>query len=417
MGPMSCRVVIVGAGHAGGALAAVLRQYGHEGPITLIGEEGTAPYQRPPLSKAALTGDLDPETLVLRPNGWYIDNGINLLLNEAVRAIDRPASQVVLASGQRLSYDALVLATGVRARNLDLPGSTLAGIATLRTIEDARTLKGELASGRRLVVVGGGYVGLEVAASAIAAGCSVTVLEREARVLNRVAGPTLSEYFERRHRSEGVILHLGVQVASFFGNGSRVEGVKLTDGREVAADVVLVGIGGLPNQELAIEAGLQTGNGVIVDEATKTSDPRIFAIGDVAYRPLPLYDEAGRLESVPNALEQAKQAARSILHQEPPEREVPWFWSDQYNVKLQIAGLISGADNHVIRGNVGTDRFSVFYLLGDRLLAVEAINSPADFMGGKRMIASREPLCAARLADPAIPIKDVAMKARLLKTS
>ncbi len=278
----------------------------------------------------------------------------------------------------------------------------------LRTAADAEMLKAGIAPGKRLVIVGGGYVGLEVAASARALGAEVTVVEREPRILARVAGPELSDFFTAYHRKHGVRFELNAVVEGLEGEGGQVKAVRLGDGRTLACDLVLIGVGALPNQELAAEAGLTCDDGVVVDGEARTSDPAVYAIGDVTRRPLPLYGRNVRLESVPNALEQAKQAAAAITGHKPPAPEVPWFWSDQYDLKLQIAGLPFDADAVIVRGDPDAARFAVFHLKGDLIQAVEAINAPAEFMGGRLLIGARRPVALERLADPAVSMKEVA---------
>jgi len=407
-GDLNARVVIVGAGHAGGSVAAFLRQYGHTGPIVLIGEEPLLPYQRPPLSKAWLKGEADADSLALKPADWYAEAGVSLRLGGTVVKIDREARLVHLASGETAAYDALVLATGARARTLDIPGADLEGVLSLRTAADAEQLKSALGPDRRLAVVGGGYVGLEAAASARALGSHALIIERESRVLARVACEVLSTFFQDYHTARGVGFELNAGVEAFEGADGRVTGVRLADGRTVACDVALVGVGAIPNDDLAREAGLDCVNGIVVDGQARTRDARIFAIGDVSNRPLALYDRQVRLESVPNALEQAKQVACAIVGRAGPVPEVPWFWSDQYDLKLQIAGLPYDADRIVVRGDVAAAKFAVFHLKGDLLQAVEAVNAPPEFMAGKQLIAKRTPVSVEKLVDPTVSMKDVA---------
>jgi 3-phenylpropionate/trans-cinnamate dioxygenase ferredoxin reductase subunit len=402
------RVVILGAGHAGGSAAVALRHFGHEGPIVLVGEEPLLPYQRPPLSKAWLKGEADEEDLQLRPPSFYAENDIAVRLGIRATRIDRPSKQVALSDGEILPYDALIIATGARARRLDLPGAEMARTLELRTVADAEMLKASIAPGKRLAIVGGGYVGLEVAASARSLGAEAVVIEREPRILARVACPILSDFFTAYHCKHGVRFELDAWVVALEGEGGEVRAVRLNDGRRLACDLVLIGVGALPNQELAEEAGLECHHGIVVDEEARTADPAIFAIGDVTRRPLPLYGRSFRLESVPNALEQAKQAAAAITGRKPPPHEVPWFWSDQYDLKLQIAGLPFDVDDLVLRGDPTSARFAVFHMKGDAIQAVEAINSPAEFMGGKLLIGSQKPVSREKLADPSISMKEVA---------
>jgi 3-phenylpropionate/trans-cinnamate dioxygenase ferredoxin reductase subunit len=407
-GDLNSRVVIVGAGHAGGSAAAFLRQYGHTGPIVLIGDEPLLPYQRPPLSKAWLKGEADADSLQLKPSSWYEEAGVSLRLGGVVVSINRGAKTITLASGEHLPYDYLILATGARARALPIPGADLAGVLALRTAADAEALKGALGPGKRLAVVGGGYVGLEAAASTMALGGHATIIEREPRVLARVACETLSYFFQDYHGARGVSFMLDANVAGFDGVDGHVTGVRMTDGSVIACDVALVGVGAIPNEELARDAGLECANGVVVDIEARTADPFVFAIGDLTHRPLPIYARQFRLESVPNALEQAKQAAAAIAGRPMPPHEIPWFWSDQYDLKLQIAGLPFDADRQVVRGDVSAAKFAVFHLKGDLVQAVEAVNAPPEFMAGKQLIAKRTPVSIEKLADPTISMKEVA---------
>ena len=401
------KVLIIGAGHAGGTAAALLRQYGHEGAIVLAGEEPAAPYQRPPLSKAWLKGEADLEALLLRPEAFYAEHDIDLRTGVTATAIDAAGRTVTFADGTVETYDALILATGSTARRLAIPGADRPDLLELRTLADAERLKATLGPGKRLAVVGGGYVGLEAAASARALGADVVVIERMDRVLARVASATLSAFFTAHHRAHGVEVLTSAEVTGF-----EDDGVRLGDGRLVEADVVLVGIGALANDGLARTAGLACENGVVVDEAARTSDPSIWAIGDMTFRPLPVHGgRRHRLESVPNALEQARQAAAAITGRTPPVPEVPWFWSDQYEVKLQIAGLPDGADRQLVRGDVEEGGFAVFHLAGDRIRCVEAVNAPAEFMAGRQLILRGQAVDAAKLADRSVSMKDVAAQA------
>jgi len=398
------KVLIIGAGHAGGTVAALLRQYGHGGPIVLAGEEPVAPYQRPPLSKAWLKGEADLEALLLRPETFYAEHDIDLRMGVIAIDIDAARRTVTFEDGTIESYDALILATGSTARKLVIPGADRPDLLELRTLADAERLKSALRPGLRLAVVGGGYVGLEAAASARALGAEAVVIERMDRVLARVASPTLSAFFSACHRAHGVGILTAATVTSFEDGG-----VRLDDGRLVEADVVLIGIGALARDGLARAAGLACDNGVVVDETAQTSDPAIWAIGDVTFRPVPVHGgRRHRLESVPNALEQAKQAAASITGRPAPPPEVPWFWSDQYDVKLQIAGLPDGADHQLVRGDIEDGSFAVFHLVGNRIVCVEAVNAPAEFMAGRQMIARRQTVDPVRLADRSVTMKEVA---------
>jgi len=403
------RVVIVGTGHAGGSAAALLRQYGWQGPVTLIGAEPTVPYQRPPLSKAWLKGELALADLLLRPTTFYPDNGIELRLGCEVVAIDRAAGCVALPTGECVAYDHLILATGCRARPLPIPGNQLEGVVALRTLADANRMRPLLRAGARIAIVGAGYIGLEVAASARSLGAEVVVIEREARVLPRVASEVLSEFFRQRHTDAGVRIITGAAVEAFDDDQQRVAAAHLSDGEAIACDAVLVGIGAVPNEALASAAGLSCDNGIRVDSAAHTTDPAIYAIGDCTHRPMPLYQRTHRLESVPNALEQAKQVAADLCGRPPPAPEVPWFWSDQYEVRLQIAGLQFDVAETVVRGEPGSASFAIFHLAEDGAVqSVEAVNAPAEFMAGRMMIARRKRVVASRLADVSCSIRELA---------
>jgi 3-phenylpropionate/trans-cinnamate dioxygenase ferredoxin reductase component len=402
-------IVIAGAGHAGGAAAAMLRQLGWQGPITLIGEEPIPPYQRPPLSKAWLTGEATADSLALRPAGFYAGASIDLRMNTRVLAIDRAAHTVTLSDASTVHYDILILALGARARRLPLAGADLSGVLELRSAADADHLKAALHPGARLAVIGGGYIGLEAAASARGLGAEAVIIERESRVLARVACPILSDFFQDFHRARGVTIEVDAQVAALEGSNGHITSVRLGDGRLIPCDAALIGVGAVANDELAREAGLTCDNGIAVDLAAQTDDPDIFAIGDCTRRPLPLYDRMGRLESVPNALEQAKQAASLICGKPAPTPEVPWFWSDQYDLRLQIAGMPFDATEIVVRGDVAAGKFALFHLTADGTVqAVEAVNASTEFMGGRRIIARRKRLTPARIEDMAISMQELA---------
>jgi 3-phenylpropionate/trans-cinnamate dioxygenase ferredoxin reductase subunit len=405
---MSSRIVIIGAGHAGGSAAAFLRQYGWKDAITLVGEEAHLPYQRPPLSKAWLKGEAAEKDLQLRPEKFYADQNITLKLSTRVNRIDREQNEVVLADGERLSYTHLILSTGARARRLPATGG-LSGVHHLRSLDDADNLRSAIEPGSTFIVVGGGYVGLEVAATAQSLGAQAIVIEREQRLLARVASPQLSSFMDDFFRAKGVRIELGTSIDTFESKDGRLTGVHLSDGSVIACQSALIGIGADSNDELMRDAGLTCSNGVIVDETARTSDTNIFAIGDCTFRPLPLYDQAGRLESVPNALEQAKQAASAICGRPAPTPEVPWFWSDQFDLRLQMAGLRFDITDSVIRGDVSASRFAIFHLDAEcRVRAVEAINAPAEFMAGKMLIGKAQTIVRERLQNPDLSMQEIA---------
>jgi len=401
-------VVIVGAGTAGGELAAKLHQTGYGGPVTLVGGEAYLPYHRPPLSKAFLAGGVDEDSLLLRPSASYETFGVVFRSNDWVTAIDRAGRTVTLRDGDTLPYQWLVLATGGQARTLTCPGADLAGVFTLRGIADARALRGALAAGRRMVIVGGGYIGLEVAAVAVKAGLAVTLIEAAPRVLARVAGAEISAFYEKAHRDAGVVIHTGQGVTALTARDddpARVGGVMLADGAVLPADVVVAGVGLVPHTELAAAAGLRVENGIWVDEYCRTEDPHVLAIGDCANHPCPFLGRRVRLESVPNALEQARVAADTIVGKLVPYAAVPWFWSDQYDLKLQAVGLADGHDQVVLRGSFEARRFLVFYLRQGVVIAADAVNSPGEFLAARRLVGAVVRAEAGVLADPAVPLK------------
>jgi len=399
-------VVIIGAGHAGGAAAGFLRQYGYAGEITLVGAEPYLPYQRPPLSKAWLKGEASLDDLYLRAETFYPDQSIATRLETRCDAI-LPAEHVaILPGGERLAYDHLILATGSKARPCAIPGAAQVPHHLLRTLDDAEALKAALTNGRRIGLIGAGYVGLEVAASARKLGCEVSVFEREARILSRVASVQLSDFFTRIHTDRGVKIFTRAAITELSLGDGDAKRVHLGDGSVHEFDLILIGIGAVPADDLAQAAGLICGNGIVVDEQARTSQPDVFAIGDVTSRTLPFYDGRYRLESVPNALEQAKQAAAAIAGYRPPVVETPWFWSDQYEFKLQIAGLLQPDTHTVMRGDPATWAFSIFHLDGQsRLRAVESANRPADFMAAKLLIAKGVGLDEAMVADADASLK------------
>ncbi|MBI1251579.1 MAG: NAD(P)-binding protein [Alphaproteobacteria bacterium] len=406
------RVLIVGAGQAGGETAQRLRAGGFTGEITIFGEEPLPPYQRPPLSKKYLAGEWGEDRLLLRPASVYADEGVTLVLNRRVVWIDRTAKRIRLEGGQELPYDALVLATGAKARALPVVGADLPGVHLLRTAAHVEAIRPRFVAGAKAVIIGAGYIGLETAAVARQLGLEVTVIEAAIRPLARVTSPEMAGFFLDQHTAQGVRFALSAQVAVIKGQ-SQVSAVGMADGSEIPADIVIAGIGVAPETALAELAGLNVNNGVVVDRAMRTSDPDIYAIGDCCSRPLVHYgDRHGRLESVHNAIEGAKIVAAGILGQQPPKEEAPWFWSDQYDLKLQIAGLFGGYDHLVQRGDMAARKVALFYFARDRLIAVDAVNSPAEYLGAKMLIQEGKSASPADLADPSIPMKDIAAKAR-----
>ncbi|MBB2971558.1 FAD-dependent oxidoreductase [Mesorhizobium sp. RMAD-H1] len=399
-------ILIVGAGHAGFHLAAALRQAGYSGRVRLIGDEPGLPYQRPPLSKAYLAPDACDEMIEQRPQAFFADNRIELVTPNSVMAIDRVGSAVELAGGQRIGYDHLVLATGARNRQLAVPGADLTGIFYLRTAEDARCLRARLETCRQIVVIGAGFIGLEFAATAAKRGARVTIIEQAERVMARAVSPEMSACFERLHRSWGTEFMFGSGVAEITGRDGAVATVETSDGHSIPADLVLVGIGVVPNAELAAAAGLPTDNGILVDATMATADPHVSAIGDCASHPNPFAGRSIRLESVQNASDQARLLAARLTGQAcAPYAAVPWFWSDQGPAKLQIAGIAAPGDESVLRGDPDEGAFSVFRFRGGRLTAVESLERPGDHMGGRQMLARNIPITAEEAADPAFDLK------------
>lgn len=377
--------VVVGASHAGAQLAISLRREGWTGPIQLIGEEPQLPYQRPPLSKSVLQGVDSGPTPIYSP-AVYEKSGISLMPGTRVREIDRAQQRVVLDDGRRLVYDKLALCTGARVRRLQLPGHALAGVHYLRTAADVLGIRAQARAGRHVVIVGGGYIGLEAAAALRQAGMQVTLLVQGARVLERVSAPEVSAYFARLHAAHGVDIRPHVRPVELRG-GRQVEQVLCSDGRLLAADLVLVGIGVQPNLELARDAGLAVGDGILVDECARTSDPNIVAAGDCAFHPNERLGYSLRLESVPNATEQARSAAASLCGLHKPYSALPWFWSDQYDCRLQIAGLNRGYQRVVVQDDAPGWARVVWYIKDERILAADCINHPKQFIRAKKLLA------------------------------
>ncbi len=399
------KVVIVGAGQAAVQAAASLRAEGFEGEIAILGDEPYPPYQRPPLSKAYLAGDFARERLFLKPESFYAEAKCTLRVSTRVEAIDRNAKRVRIAGGEWLPYDKLLLATGTRVRKLAGPGAELKGVHYLRGIEDVDALRPVLREGLRLAIAGGGYIGLEVAAIARKHGLDVTVIEAADRLMARAVSPVLSQFYEAEHRAHGVKLILSASVQSFEGAGA-IAAVNTSKGK-IPADAVLVGVGAMPNMELALEAGLSCGNGIVVDESARTSDPDIFAAGDCTDHP-GFYGERLRLESVQNAIDQAKFAALAMLGRPARYCEVPWFWSDQYDLKMQIAGLMKPSDTAILRGNPSARKFAVFHLRDGAVAAVEAVNSAPEYIIGRKLAGMRAQVAPERLADTNVPVKSLA---------
>jgi 3-phenylpropionate/trans-cinnamate dioxygenase ferredoxin reductase subunit len=403
-------IAIIGGGQAGAEVATLLRQNRFEGRIVLVGEEDYLPYMRPPLSKAFLAGEIGKDALIYKSSLAYEKTRVEMRLGVRVETIDRGAKTLLIKGSAPLHYDKLVIATGGRARELPVPGAGLRNVFYLRTIADVEALQPLIEAPRRLAIVGGGYIGLEAAAVAVKHKLAVTVLEGAPRVLARVTAPDLSKFYERIHREAGVDIRTGVTVSGFTAGDEEgnVGGVGCAGGQSFAADFVLIGIGLVPNVELAEQAGLVVDDGIVVDAASRTSDPNIYAIGDCA-----MHAHHGflrrkiRLESVPNALEQAHIAAASIMGRPIPAAAAPWFWSDQYDLKLQMAGVSDGYGELAIRGSMEASSFIAFYLKEGRVIGADSVNRLGEFMAAKRIVGERMEIAAARLADESAPLKSL----------
>ena len=402
---MAERIVIIGAGQAAAQAVATLRAEGFDGSLTIVGDETFPPYQRPPLSKTYLMGTFERERLFLKPDAFYAEAKCELILGTAAKTIDRAKKEVALADGRALGYDKLLITTGSRVRPMRVPGVDLKNIFYLRSIADVDAMRPHFTAGKKIAVVGAGYIGLEVAAVAKKTGMDVTVFEAMDRVMARAVSRPISAFYEQVHRDAGVTFHLNTGVEAFEGDGA-VRAVR-AGGATHPCDLALVGIGIMPNCELAIDAGLKCEDGIWVDKhgATET-DPAIFAAGDCTRH----HGRDGnhiRLECVQNAIDQAKHAALAMAGKPVPYGEVPWFWSDQYDLKLQIAGLAAPADKIVMRGDPAARKFAVFHLRDGKLAAVEAVNAAPEYIVGKKLIHDGASVAAERLADTAIPMKNM----------
>jgi 3-phenylpropionate/trans-cinnamate dioxygenase ferredoxin reductase subunit len=411
---MNDRIAIVGCGQAAAQAVETLIKRAYQGAITLVGDEAMLPYQRPPLSKKYLAGALDRDRLLIRHAAHYADHGVDVRPGFPAVRIDRAQRRVEMADGSAVQYDRLLLATGSHARLLPLPGSELVGVYYLRSVSDVDRLRVELEPARRAVIIGGGYIGLEVAATCREAGLSVTVLEAADRVMNRVVSPEVSQFYEAEHARHGVRVLCDARVASLVpgrdsrdsSGTARVAAVRLADGSEIAADFVVIAIGVAPTDALARAAGIDCDNGILVNEFCQTSDPYIWAAGDCARHPSIHYGLRVRLESVDNAFEQGTSAALNMLGLATPHDKVPWFWSDQFDLKMVIVGLTVGHDTRIIRGDLASRAFSVCYLRRGELIAVETVNHTKDQMAARKMIPARARPDAAKLKDPGIPLRE-----------
>jgi 3-phenylpropionate/trans-cinnamate dioxygenase ferredoxin reductase component len=407
---MPAGVVIVGGGQAGYQTAASLRTEGYDGPVFLIGDEPGAPYQRPPLSKAFILGKQSHTQILLRPEAYYQSHQIELLAGERAAAIDRTARNVRLASGRDLGYDSLVLALGARNRPLPVSGATLEGVCYLRTLAEAIEVKQRLEQAQQAVIVGGGFIGLEIAASARTLGKPVTVIEALPRLMARVVAPVVSEFFLAAHKAQGVEVLLNTKVDEIHAGSGKVRELSLSGGRRLQADLVVIGIGVVPNTELALDAELPIANGIATDRFLRTPDQRVFAIGDCSEHPSLFASSLGlssqvRLESVQNAVDQGVCVARTIAGKSAPYSATPWFWSDQYDIRLQLAGLPEGYDHTVVRGVLESGKFSVFYFRRAKLCAVDSVNRPADHLAARKMIGAGTTLTPSQAADESVNLK------------
>ncbi len=406
---MEGHIVIIGAGHAAAQAIDSLRREGFKGTITLVGDEPYLPYQRPPLSKKYLAGELELERLFIRPESFYVNHGVTLRLGQAAKALDLAARQVTLADGSTLEYTQLLLCPGTRARKVVAHGAELAGIHYLRSAADVQAIRSRFAPGSRVVIIGAGYIGLETAATCRKAGLEVDVLEMAGRVMNRVVAPEMSSFFAAEHARAGVRLHFDTLVSGFEGRDGAVREVHALDGRVFQTDLVVVGIGILPETALAEAAGLACENGIAVDAHCRTSDPHVYAIGDCVSAPSVRYHRRVRLESVDNAFEQAKTAAANMVGRTVVHDKVPWFWSDQYDLKLLIVGLNFDYDQVVIRGDVHSRSFACAYLREHELLAIDCVNNAKDYMAARKVIETRGKVDPTLLADAGVALRDAVL--------
>ncbi len=404
---MAAPIVIVGASHCGAALADAVHREGWSHGVVLIGDEMTLPYHRPPLSKEFLSGGMDEDRLPIRDADFFSSRGIEVKLGRRVSAIDRAAKAVTLEDGERIVYSGLALATGARPRKLGLLGEELGGVFVLRTIEDVRGIRGYLDRTKTVVVIGGGFIGLECAASLSKLGKQVTVLEARERLMPRVVPPLISAFYMKLHADHGVRILCDTGVKALTGDGGAVTGVECGDGTTLPADLVVVGVGVVPNVELAQACGLACDNGIVVDEYARTSDPAIVAAGDCANHPNRFFGGRFRLESVQNATDQARSAAASLVGRQVLYDAVPWFWSDQYDVKLQMVGTSTGHTAHAIRGDVAARKFSAFYFRDGKLTGADSLNSPIDHMAARKLIAGGIPVTPEQAADPSIDLRSL----------
>lgn len=405
-------LVVIGASYAGVQAAATAREVGYAAPITLISNDPDFPYQRPPLSKGLLLGKATEAQLMLRGERFFASQGMELMLARQVMSIDRQACRVRLSDGAHYPYDALILATGSRARPLQIPGADLQGVHYLRSLTDARELHAQLQGANSVVVIGGGFIGLEVASAAATLGKAVTILEAAPRLLQRGVSRVVADHLLDLHRSKGVLVVPDAQIECFRGHAGRAASVRYNDGRSIDCDLVVVGVGGLPNEELARECGLPCDGGIVVDEFGRTSDPRIFAAGDCTNHPSRFAGRRLRLESVQNALDQGRATGSTAAGRAVAYASVPRFWSDQYESKLQMVGLSLDHTFHVVRGSPADGRFSVLLYRGEQLVGIDSVNSAADHVAGRKLLAAGASVRPDEAADSAFDLKAAAAAAR-----
>lgn len=400
-------LVIVGGSYAAMQIAASAREAGYSEPIRIVSEESILPYQRPPLSKGYLTGKFAAAALPLRAEAFYRDNRIDLVLGRRAETLDLRAGTIMLAGGGELAFDRLALATGTRPRPLPVPGADLDGVLFLRSLADADRLRAQLEKAASIVVIGGGFIGLELASVAAGLGKSVTIVEAQDRLLARGVSAQLAGFLADVHRGRGVTLRLGTTIQEIRGDGGQARSVLCSDGSALPADLVLLAIGVVPNVELAASAGLACQDGLLVDRLARAGDPRVVAAGDCTRHPSAFAGQLLRLESVQNALDQAKTAGASLAGADKPYETVPWFWSDQYDLKLQMVGLVQGHDRHAVRGSMEQRRFSIFYFRSDRLIAIDSVNRPADHMVGRKLLALGRSPSPAQAADESFDLQSL----------
>lgn len=405
-------LVVIGASHAGHQIAIAARQAGYDQPITVLSAEDALPYQRPPLSKAYMMKKIGAEDLLFRPAGFYSEQGIDMKLGVSATRIDRQARCVHTGDGSVYAYDKLAIATGTRVRELPVPGADLGGVHYIRALRDIDEIASELDGIQHVTVIGGGFIGLEAAAALRLLGKAVAVIELADRLMARGVGSTVSGFFADYHRGHGVDLRLETGVAALEGNDGRVARVILSDGTVLATDMVIAGIGVLPNDALAAEAGIDCKDGILVDANGRTSDPDIFAAGDVARFESRFAPGSLRLESVQNATDQARAVGASVAGRDEPYTSAPWFWSDQYDLKLQMTGITAGYDREVVRGDPAASAFSVFYFRDGVWLGTDTVNQPSDHITSRRLLDLGYLLTVEQAADPSVSLKDLLKAAR-----